>query len=71
MNLLNRIGARTPKIFRTIRTIGLILAAAGGTLLAGPAEIPEVLETVAGYLTLAGGVATAVSQVAVEGDPDG
>ena len=66
MNLIERMQAPTPKFFKIARTIGLALAAVGGTLLAAPVAIPVGLVTAAGYLTLAGGVLTAVSQTAVE-----
>jgi energy-converting hydrogenase Eha subunit G len=56
----------TPKFFRVLRTIGLALAAASGTLLASPIVLPAVVVTIAGYLAVAGTVVTAVSQTAVE-----
>ena len=49
------------------RTIGLTFAAAGGAILVAPA-MPVILVTIAGYLTVAGAVMTAVSQVAVDGN---
>jgi ABC-type xylose transport system permease subunit len=51
-----------------LRTIGLVLAGAGGTLLAAPIALPATLVTLGGYLTVAGGVMTAVSQVTVDGE---
>src|SRR6478735_3432413 len=66
MKLIQRIKAPTPKFFRVLRNVGLALAAAGGVLLASPIALPAVVVTVAGYLTVAGAVATAVSQTAVE-----
>ena len=68
MNIIERLKAPTPKFFRVLRTIGLSLAAAGGTLLASPIAIPAGLITLAGYLTVAGTVASAVSQAAVATD---
>lgn len=68
MNIIQRAKAPTPKFFRILRTVGLSLAAVGGSLLAAPVTLPVALVTVAGYLTLAGGVITAVSQTAVEND---
>ena len=67
LSLIKRVTAPTPKIFRIIRTVGLCLAATGGAILAAPA-MPAILVTVAGYLTVAGGIMTAVSQIAVEGE---
>ena len=65
MNVIQRAKAPTPKFFRILRTVGLALAAAGGTLLAAPVALPALVITIAGYATLAGGVMTAVSQTAV------
>jgi len=70
MNLMKRMKAPTPKFFRVVRTIGLVLAAAGGTLLAAPAALPAAVVALGGYLTVAGGVMTAVSQVTVDGEAD-
>ena len=66
MNLIDRIQSPTPKIFRTLRTAGLIMIATGGTIIASPIAIPAALITIAGYITVAGSVMTAISQVAVE-----
>ena len=66
MSVLERMGEPTPKFFRVLRTIGLSLVAAGGAVVAAPIAVPAVVLTIAGYLTVAGGVMTAVSQAAVE-----
>ena len=70
MNIVQRMKAPTPKFFRVLRKVGLALAAAGGALLAAPIALPVGLVTAAGYLTVAGAVATAVSQSAVDGETD-
>jgi ABC-type xylose transport system permease subunit len=70
MNVIQRLQAPTPKFFRTLRTIGLALAAASGALLAAPVALPAAVVTLAGYLTVAGSVATAVSQTAITDDCD-
>jgi hypothetical protein len=70
MNLIERAKAPTPKFFKVLRNIGLTLAAAGGVLLAAPVALPAGIIAVAGYLTVAGGVMTAVSQTAVNGEDD-
>lgn len=63
MNVIKRAKAPTPKFFRVLRTIGLALAAVGGTLLAAPVALPVAITTAAGYLAVAGGVISAVSQL--------
>lgn len=70
MKLIERLKAPTPKFFRMLRNVGLALAAAGGALLTAPISLPVAVVTVAGYLTVAGGVMTAVSQSAVNGETD-
>jgi len=66
MNLIERAQAPTPKFFKKVRNIGLILAAISGTLLASPVALPLVAVKIAGYLAVAGSVASAVSQVTTE-----
>lgn len=70
MKLIERLKAPTPKFFKVLRNVGLALAAAGGALLTAPISLPVAVVTVAGYLTVAGGVMTAVSQSAVDGEKD-
>jgi uncharacterized membrane protein HdeD (DUF308 family) len=66
MSVVERVKAPTPKFFKTLRTIGLALAAIGGAILASPIALPAGLVAAAGYIALAGGVVTAVSQTAVD-----
>ena len=68
MTIVERVKAPTPRFFKTLRTIGLTLAGIGGAILAAPVAVPAALITIAGYITLAGGVITAVSQTAVDTD---
>lgn len=70
MKLVERLKAPTPKFFRVLRNVGLALAAAGSALLTAPIALPVAVITVAGYITVAGGVITAVSQTAVDGEKD-
>lgn len=65
MTILNRFTAPTPKLFQQLRNIGLTLAAVGGILIAAPVALPATLVTIGGYLTVAGGVISAVSQLTV------
>lgn len=63
--IINRVKAPTPPFFKTVRLVGLILAAVAGTIAAAPIAVPVVVTQVAAYLALAGAVASAVSQTAV------
>jgi len=62
MTLQQRLNAPTPKFFKKVRNIGLVLAAVSGAVLTAPVALPAVIVKIAGYLAVAGGVATAVSQ---------
>ena len=66
--IMNRVNAPTPKFFKKLRNIGLVLATISGTLVAVPVALPAVVVKIAGYLAVASGVASAVSQTAVEGE---
>lgn len=68
MNIIDRLKAKTPKFYRTLRNVGLGMAAAGGILVSSPIAIPAVLVTIGGYLIVAGSVATAVSQTVTEAE---
>ena len=66
MNIISRAKAPTPKFFKILRTVGLALLAASGSLIAAPIALPAAVVTVAGYVAVAGGVLSAVSQITVE-----
>lgn len=68
MNIIKRGKAPIPKFFKVLRNIGLILVAVGGTIVAAPATLPIVVSTVGGYLVVAGGVLSAVSQLTTQND---
>ena len=61
--IIKRAKAPTPKFFKVLRNIGLALAAVGGTILAAPIALPVVVTSIGGYLAVAGGVVSAVSQL--------
>ncbi len=68
MNLVKRAKAPTPKFFKVLRNIGLVLAAVGGTILAAPVALPVIVTSVGGYLVVAGSVVSAVSQLTTKSD---
>jgi uncharacterized membrane protein YeiH len=65
MNLIERVKAPTPKFFRILRSVGLALLAISGSIIAAPVALPVAVVTVAGYVAVAGGVISAVSQMTV------
>ncbi len=66
--IINRAKAPTPKFFKVLRTVGLALAAVGGTILAAPIALPAIVTTIGGYVTVAGGVLSAASQLTTTDD---
>ena len=68
MNIIERAQAPTPKFFIVLRNIGLVLAAASGAIMAAPVALPAAIVTTAGYLAVAGGVISAVSQITTMND---
>tara|TARA_R110002124_G_scaffold200733_1_gene367348 strand:+ start:103 stop:351 length:249 start_codon:yes stop_codon:yes gene_type:complete len=66
MNVTKRVNAPTPKFFKVLRTVGLSLLAISGSIIAAPIALPATVVTIAGYVAVAGGVLSAVSQVTVD-----
>jgi len=63
MNIIERVKSPTPTFFSRLRNIGLIMAAICAALATAPITLPAAVVTAAGYLAVASGVLSAVSQV--------
>lgn len=66
--VMTRMKKPTPVFFKKVRNTGLTIAAIGASILTAPVALPLVLVKIAGYLTVAGTVASTVSQAAVKHD---
>ncbi|WP_027375711.1 hypothetical protein [Kaistella palustris] len=66
--IVKRVQEPTPKFFRKIRNIGLILTGIGGAIVTAPVVLPAVVTAAAGYAALAGAIASIISQTAVAND---
>jgi hypothetical protein len=66
LTLGQRLKAPTPKLFTTLKIIGLTLAAASGGLLAAPVALPAIIVTIASYIAVASSIVTAISQITVQ-----
>jgi hypothetical protein len=64
--IFKRARAETPPFFKKLRNLGLGLTAIAAAILTAPVSMPAAVLTAAGYLAIAGSVASAVSQLAVE-----
>jgi len=69
MNVIKRVKAPTPKFFKVLRSVGLVLLGISGSVIAAPMALPAIVVSVAGYMAVAGGVLSAVSQMTVGIDP--
>ena len=65
MNIIQRVVAPTPRFFRKMRNIGLILAAISTTIVTAPIALPAAVIMIAGYAAVGSAVLSAVSQVTV------
>ncbi|MGG7035645.1 MAG: hypothetical protein ACI7YS_10705 [Flavobacterium sp.] len=65
-NVIERVKEPTPKFFKVLRTVGLVLLGISGSVIASPVVLPAVVVSVAGYMAVAGGVISAVSQLTVD-----
>ncbi|OOG75548.1 hypothetical protein [Flavobacterium sp. A45] len=68
MNIVKRAKAPLPKFFKVLRNIGIALATIGGTVLAAPIALPLMVSSIGGYMVVAGGVLSAVSQLTTQND---
>jgi uncharacterized membrane protein HdeD (DUF308 family) len=68
MNIIKRAKAPIPKFFKVLRNIGLTMTAIGGTIVAAPIALPIAVSSIGGYLAVAGGVLSAVSQMTTQND---
>ena len=69
MNVIKRAKAPTPKFFKLLRNIGLVMAAVGGSIVTAPIVLPLTVVTLGGYLAVAGGVLSTVSQLTTDTKP--
>lgn len=66
--IARRMKRKTPSFFKKVRNTGLTIAAVSASILAAPVALPAMVVKVAGYLAVAGGVMTTVSQAAVKNE---
>lgn len=62
---LVRCNAETPPFFKKLRTVGVIVVAAGTAVVTSPVALPAAVLAIGGYLIVGGAVASAVSQAAI------
>ena len=63
MQIKTRVQEETPSFFKKLRNIGLVLASIGGVILTAPVSLPAIVTSIGGYVAVAGGPLSAVSQL--------
>jgi hypothetical protein len=66
MNLFQRLGSPSPKFFKNLQNIGLILGAISGAVMIAPVALPAALVTFAGYCFVGSAVLATVSKLPVQ-----
>lgn len=65
MTIKERMVSPTPKFFRKVRNAALVMGAISSVILTAPVGLPAGLVTIAGYLAVASGIASALSQATI------
>lgn len=66
--VIQRMQQPTPRFFKHIRNVGLILTAMGTATLSTGVALPQLVTDIASYIVVAGAIATTVSQTAIYRD---
>lgn len=64
--LKKRWSAKTPKFWKKVQRVGIVIGAIGGAIMTAPVTLPAAVITTAGYLIATGGVIATMSQLTVE-----
>jgi hypothetical protein len=68
LSLMTRLSSSTPKWFKTIRNVGIVLTGISTAIIASPVALPAIAATIASYCAVGGIIAAAIAQTAVEGN---
>lgn len=66
LTAMERIKLPTPKFFKILRRIGMVIGGIGAAIIAAPVALPAALTAAAGYLITVGAVAASVSTLTVD-----
>ena len=66
MEIVKRLKAPTPKFFKKVRNLGLLLTAIGTGIIGAPVVLPVAIASIGGYLVLGGTIAAGVAQLTKE-----
>lgn len=60
-----------PELFKKLRKVGWFLIMAGSAILSSQFQVPKEMIAMAGYITLAGGIISAMCQLTMRIDEEG
>ena len=66
--IIYRAKSPTPKFFKILRNIGLVLTGVSTVIVTATVSLPAAVVAAAGYMAVAAGVLSAVSQINVESE---
>jgi len=66
MSIKQRWCAKTPKFWRKVQKISIIIGAVAGVIISAPIALPAAIVTLSGYAITAGTVAATLSQLTIE-----
>ena len=66
MSIKQRWCAKTPKFWRKVQKISIIIGTVAGVIISAPIALPAVVVTLSGYAITAGTVAATLSQLTIE-----
>ena len=66
MSIKQRWCAKTPKFWRRVQKISIIIGAVAGVIISAPIALPAVVVTLSGYAITAGTVAATLSQLTID-----
>lgn len=69
MEVSRRLTSPTPRFWKKVQKLGLMLSSAGATMLAVPETLPKWIPIAGGYVVLAGGIMSALATLTCEDQP--
>jgi len=66
MEIVKRLKSPTPKFFKKVRNLGLVLTAIGTGIIGAPVVLPVAIASIGGYFVLGGTIAAGVAQLTKE-----
>lgn len=70
MNIIQRFKAPTPRFWKKVQKVGLVLTGLGTFLVSAPISLPATVVSLGGYAAFGGGLIATLSQLTVKDSQD-